>query len=274
MADSASYVLGYTPGERQRLIFQATAWREVTEDFLRRAGLGSGMRVLDVGCGVGDVAMIAARQVGEHGSVLAIDRSPETLEVARERAAAAGLANIRFAQWEVDAFTATGTFDAIIGRMILMHLPDPAGTLRRLCSALAPEGIVAFQEGDVAEISQEQPTELGARLVGLFAEVFQRSGVNPRFGGTLPRVFHQAGLPFPQALASQLVWVGPNSPAYEYMEQLVRSLLPMIERFGIASTQELDVDTLVERMRADAMAHRTVWNSQRLVGAWTRLPPA
>jgi ubiquinone/menaquinone biosynthesis C-methylase UbiE len=231
------------------------------------------MRVLDVGCGVGDVAMIAARQVGERGSVLAIDRSPESLEVARERAAGAGLANIRFAEWEVDTFAAMETFDALIGRMILMHLPDPAGTLRRLCSALAPGGIVAFQEADVTAISQEPPTELGARLTGLFAEVLQRSGLNPRVSGTLPRVFHEAGLPFPQALASQFVWAGPNSPVYKYMEQSVRSVLPMLERFGIASAQELDVDTLAERMRADVRAHGAVWNSLRMVGAWTRLPP-
>jgi ubiquinone/menaquinone biosynthesis C-methylase UbiE len=149
MADSASYVLGYTPEERQRLIFRGAIWAEVTEDFLRRAGLSAGMRVLDLGCGVGDVAMIAARQVGEHGSVLAIDRSSESLEIARECAVAAGQPNIRFAQWEVDAFAPVERFDALIGRTILMYLPDPAGTLRRLCSTLSPGGIVAFQEADL-----------------------------------------------------------------------------------------------------------------------------
>jgi cyclopropane fatty-acyl-phospholipid synthase-like methyltransferase len=82
--------LGYSDSEFGRLERQAVYFRDLTEDVLRGAGLAPGMHVLDVGCGVGDVSMLAATMVGAAGSVLGMDRSPESLDVARRRAAAAG----------------------------------------------------------------------------------------------------------------------------------------------------------------------------------------
>jgi cyclopropane fatty-acyl-phospholipid synthase-like methyltransferase len=60
----ADYVLGHTSAEQQRLIRQARALAPLTERFLRDAGISSGMRVLDIGCGMGDVTMIVAQLVG------------------------------------------------------------------------------------------------------------------------------------------------------------------------------------------------------------------
>jgi hypothetical protein len=71
-----NYPLGYSQTEAQRLADQAAFLEDLTEDLLRRAGLCSGMRVLDVGCGVGDVSFLAARLVGEDGVVLGVDRAP------------------------------------------------------------------------------------------------------------------------------------------------------------------------------------------------------
>ena len=58
-ADGA-YALGYSDDEFRRLERQGDYYRDLTEDVLVRAGIGPGMRVLDLGCGVGDVALIAA----------------------------------------------------------------------------------------------------------------------------------------------------------------------------------------------------------------------
>ena len=65
--DSAAqpdYILGYSDHEHERLLLQGRILRPYTERFLHAAGLAAGMRVLDVGCGLGDVALLAADIVG------------------------------------------------------------------------------------------------------------------------------------------------------------------------------------------------------------------
>jgi SAM-dependent methyltransferase len=104
MSEPQEYMFKYSDEEVRRLVVQSVFWSDLTEDLLRKAGLSAGMHVLDVGSGVGDVAMIAARFVGETGSVRGIDRSPDSLAVARKRAASAGFTNVVFEQAEIDNF--------------------------------------------------------------------------------------------------------------------------------------------------------------------------
>jgi hypothetical protein len=64
------YALGNTDAEHERLIRQAARLAPLTERLFREAGIGAGQRVLDLGSGVGDVAMLAARLEVICGSVL------------------------------------------------------------------------------------------------------------------------------------------------------------------------------------------------------------
>src|SRR5262245_17165364 len=82
----ASYAMGYTSDEFKRLEMQASYLKQLTADFLRRAGLAPGMRVLDIGCGIGDVSLLAADLVGPSGAVLGVDRSAESVAIAERRA--------------------------------------------------------------------------------------------------------------------------------------------------------------------------------------------
>src|SRR6516225_11897029 len=92
----ADYLLGSTDAEHERLIRQAKRIAPITERFFRDAGIGPGQRVLDVGSGVGDVAMLAANLVGPSGEVVGVERDSTTIAKARARVAAAGLRNISF----------------------------------------------------------------------------------------------------------------------------------------------------------------------------------
>src|SRR5215470_15827424 len=67
------YVMGHNDRERRRLALQAAVLNPLTDSFLRRAGVSAGMRVLDLGCGIGEVSLITARLVGPHGQVHGID---------------------------------------------------------------------------------------------------------------------------------------------------------------------------------------------------------
>ena len=82
---TADYVLGSTDAEHERLIWQALRVAPITERLFREAGIGPGQRVLDIGSGVGDVAMLAARLVGPSGEVVGIERDPKSITKARAR---------------------------------------------------------------------------------------------------------------------------------------------------------------------------------------------
>ena len=128
------YILGHSPAEVRRLMLQAAILKPITERLLREAGLTPGLRVLDLGCGCGDVAMLAAELVGPNGAVVGIDRSAEVLAVARERAQAAGHANIEFRESAAEDFVDQAPFDLAIGRYVLIHQGNPAAFIRSAAS--------------------------------------------------------------------------------------------------------------------------------------------
>ena len=112
-----------------------------------RAGIKPGMSVLDCGCGVGDVSFLTARLVGSGGRVLGIDRSTAGISRARERSAEARLSNVSFEVVDDLSTFGSGTpVDAIVGRFILMYLPDPAATLSHLARQVRDGGLIIFQE--------------------------------------------------------------------------------------------------------------------------------
>ena len=88
---NATYTMGRSAGETERLIEQAQLYERVTLRMLRNAGVEPGMKVLEIGSGAGDVVMAAAQLVGPEGTVVGIDINPEILET-RPRAGAAGRA--------------------------------------------------------------------------------------------------------------------------------------------------------------------------------------
>jgi ubiquinone/menaquinone biosynthesis C-methylase UbiE len=146
-----TYAMGYTQHEMDRLIFQAQLLRPMTERLLRNAGIEEGMRVLDVGTGAGDVALLAAELVGPFGSVTGIDRDVRSVGLAEHRAKSHGLTWTEFHAVTVEEFTAGGGFDAVVGRYILVHQADPAAYLKAAARNVRPGGVIAFHELDFTQ---------------------------------------------------------------------------------------------------------------------------
>src|SRR5262245_20653769 len=119
----AAYGPGHTDFELERLRVQARLIEPITRRWLTEAGITAGMRVLDVGSGVGDVALLAADLVGAGGEVVGTDRVATPLSVASERAAARSLTNVRFVEGDPCEMTFDRPFDAVVGRYVLMYQP-------------------------------------------------------------------------------------------------------------------------------------------------------
>jgi len=267
-----SYVLGHSAAELERLISQSRILGDLTEQVLRRAGLEPGMRVLDLGCGPGDVSFMAASMVGPSGNVRGIDSSEQAIALARKRAQASALSNVSFEVSDIAEFTLTDRVDAILGRLVLMYLPDPAAVLRRLAGRLSTRGIVVFHEIDVSSARSVPDCPLYKACGNWIWETFHRARLETDMGSRLYSTFRRAGLPAPRMLLGARVEAGPDSFIYEYLAETVRSLLPMMERFGVVSADTVGIDSLADRLRAEAVELDAVLIAPNLIGAWTRKP--
>jgi len=169
---SSHYALGSHDAEHERLIRQAAWLAPYSERCFREAGIGIGHRVLDVGSGVGDVALLLARLVGSSGEVVGIERNPRSISRARARIEEARLHNVQFIESDVAQVRSDKLFDAAVGRYILMFLPDPASVLRSLSQLVRPGGVLVFQEASYSSFVA------AARLLPLWlagASLIQRS---------------------------------------------------------------------------------------------------
>ncbi len=272
--NSSDYVLGHTQQELDRLISQGKFIGDLTEHVLRLAGIERGMRVLDIGCGAGDVSFLARSLVGSNGAVIGVDRAPDAIATAQQRAQKAELSNVQFITTDLDKLTLDQPVDALIGRLVLMYFPQPAVVLRHLLSFVKPGGVVAFQEldmeGVVAQPMCQEFWTAGQRL----NQAFVRAGIDIRTGLKLPSIFQDAGLPAPQMLQMAKVEHGPESQAYAWIEQLTRTLLPLIQQTGVATPDEVGLETLAARMRDEAVAKNAVLVLPPFIGAWAHKPLA
>jgi ubiquinone/menaquinone biosynthesis C-methylase UbiE len=269
------YVLGNGAQEQNRLKLQAGILEKWTEGFFRAAGIAPGMRVLDLGCGMGDVSLLAARLVGPTGSVVGIDRDEVIVRKARERVDGEGrCANIEVICSDVLEFDAPSRFDAVVGRYILLYQPDPVNAVRHAAKQVCSGGIVVFHEMDFANPIRSYPdgTLFGELMYGLITDTFRRAGSHADLGLHLTRIFREAGLPWPTITAEVPIGGEPGCFLYTWLAETLRSLLPRIEQFNLASADELDLDTLVVRMETEAVANHCQLIGPLQFGAWSRKP--
>jgi ubiquinone/menaquinone biosynthesis C-methylase UbiE len=267
----ASYVLGDTSAEHERLIRQAAIFEPFTERLFRDAGVGPGQRVLDVGSGVEDVAMLAARLVGPSGQVVGVERDPITLAVARSRVAKAGLANVSFQEADIGQVASSEPFDAVVGRLILEYLPDPGAVVRALSALLRPGGVMALQDAYWSpwlQLAEHLP--LQRRCVSLAYEVFKRSGAHMDMELVFYRTLQEAGLPAPRMRIEVPVGDDPNILRWTY--DLFVTLLPRMRGDELAASGIGDLDTLKSRLEAERIAANAFGVCPGLVGAWFRKP--
>ncbi len=267
---TTTYALENTARELDRLISQASYFGELTEHVLDLAGIAPGMRVLDLGCGPGDVTFLAARMVGLEGSVTGVDSDPRAITAARARATIAGLDNVAFVEADVSTLQVDAPVDAVIGRLILMHLPDPAAALRHVRTLLSPGGLMVFHEFDLAATTSEPPCPLFERTLERVRETLRRVGADPRAALRLRRWYLDAGLPEPRMIGGARVEGGPDAGAYAQIAAVTRSLLVPMELTGVASAADVDIDTLEERLRAEMVGADAVGVAPLFVGAWAQ----
>ena len=215
-----------------------------TERLFRAAGITEGMKVLELGCGPGEVSELLSEIVGPTGSVIAVDRSNEMLSVAEANLKEAGRSNVRFVRADLnDAPGYLGdvdhsSLDVVAGRRVLMYLTSPDQVLASLLPWLREGGLVVFEEAD-STICPGHVATMPAheRGVTLLDRMLAEEGVDRSIGFHLPATYVAAGLRFERIWADAVI----DGQGDQYtLGELLQLLKPRLESSSVATTMEIE----------------------------------
>ncbi len=242
----------------------------MTERLLDDAGIGPGMRVLDLGCGRGEVTRMIARRVGASGQVVGVDRDAGILEVARARTPE--MPCIMYRDGDICALPHDiGMFHAVFGRRVLMYQADAVGAVRRLTEVIHPGGITVFHEHDTSMVPVSlTKMPLHERVHHWIWQTVEREGADLRMGLRLSSVLEAAGLVVEHVRAEAVVQTLRDR---HHTAAIVRAILPRMVQRGVTTPEEVDVESLDARLLAELQAPGAVFIGDVVFGAWGRRGP-
>jgi hypothetical protein len=174
-------------------------------------------------------------------------------------------------QADVETARLTGRFDAIVGRFVLREVGDTVRVLRKVSRLLVSGGILAFQEKVLAIPVASFPQLFVLEQVRSWMDEARRhAGVEIAMGAEVPRLYQAAGLSPPNVRLDAPVGFGPDWKGYSYLVETLRGMLPLMALYGIATQEQIGIDQLEARMRAEAIDRGAVVVLTPSIGAWTR----
>jgi ubiquinone/menaquinone biosynthesis C-methylase UbiE len=233
------YILATGGKDVQRLRLLHEVYGPGTQALFQRVGLRDGQRVVEIGCGSGNIACWVAQQVAPSGSVMGIDISPEQIEEARQQAQRLNLRNIEFQV--ADAYSPRlpeATFDFVYCRLVLMHLTRPEEGLRAMRSLARPGGHVVCEELDLGCWICDPPATAMTRFFELNAALGQRRGENFSLGASLHQLFRQVGFANPEVSANFALAL--RGEKKRLLGMTFAEFAPELVSEGLASQEEVD----------------------------------
>lgn len=269
---SDSYALGHSNRELKRLATQAKLIDPITRRFFSEAGLREGMRVLDVGSGAGDVAMLVAQMVGDSGEIVGTDKAAAALALAQLRVNKCNLRNVSFIEGDPADMTFDRPFDAVVGRYVLQFLPDPVSSLRKLSRHLRFGGIMAFHELDWDGARSSPAAPSYDQCCRWCAETIGRLGAETTMGVKLHAAFVAAGLKAPSMKLEAVIGAGvEGADVIHLVTDLVETLAPDMEKLGVATRDEIRFESLFERVSEEVVVKGSAVIGRSEIGVWAQI---
>jgi SAM-dependent methyltransferase len=253
---------------------EAAFAQPLTEELLAAAGITPGMRVLVLGRGLPDLALLVAERVGPGGVVLGLHHDRAVVHEAQRLAADQGFDGVELRTGSLEDIPVGVHADAVVGRFFLMYERDPVRAIRRAAGAVHDGGRLLFQEWHYdsvrwAETSDWPCVPLYRQFARLALEALRRRQAHIDIGLRLANIFTEAGLPPPAVRTDLRIVNGSGSLGYAFFEAALRELLPCIEAGGFA--EDIDVDTFAARLERETSAVAGHLFLPMQVGAWARV---
>ncbi|MGC1379850.1 MAG: methyltransferase domain-containing protein [Candidatus Baltobacteraceae bacterium] len=246
---------------------EAAFTQPLTEELLECSGVSPGMRVLVLGRGVADVALLVAERVGRRGAVIALHEDPRVVAEARRRAADECFDRVSFLVRSLEQFELEQPVDAVVGRFFLMHQRDPVEAIRRAAALVHEGGRILFHEWHYdsvlwAETSDWPHLPLYRRFARWSVEGLRRRNAHADMGLRLVNACTDAGLPMPAVRTDLRTVGGSGSLGYSFFEDAVREL----------AARDVDIERFAERLERETTGAGGHVFLPLQVGVWTRVP--
>lgn len=264
------YVLATGDEGEDRLELVEAVHGADTDRLLERARVGAGMRVVDVGCGIGAVSCRIGRRVGRQGEVVGVDISPEQVALAARRASQRpGNEHVRFVEGSAyDTGLGRGAFDAVFARFVLMHLARPMDALIEMGALLKPGGMLIVEDGDFSAPYCVPGSTAFDRCFELYREAVTRQGADPLIGPSLPVMAMDAG--FPECNVAIVQPVLREGEAKRLPEWTLLEAGPALVEAGL--TNDTEITAIAEEMRRLAMDPSTRFGMAQMTQVWAAKP--
>ncbi len=189
------YLLGCSDAEEARLERQSAILDPESDAQFEKIGIKPGERVVDLGCGPGNVLSLLSKRVGPTGLVLGIERDAHFASLARRYVAEHALSQVEI--HESDAYN-TGlpraSFDGAHMRLVLVNVPDPERIVREMVSLVRPGGWVASFEADLLSLVCDPPNPEWTHLLDAYKAYSAAHGIDLCVGRRTHRLFRAAGI--------------------------------------------------------------------------------
>jgi ubiquinone/menaquinone biosynthesis C-methylase UbiE len=233
------YVLGTHDDELDRLGLQHRLWRQQAVDLWRRAGLGRGQTVLDVGCGPGYATRELSRLVGPRGKIIAIDQSTRFLDHLSGQLAAHKIKNVAVQNADVEKLALAGSrADGAYVRWVLCFVRRPEAVIRGIARVLKRGGKLVVQDYFNYEGVVVAPkSRIAARFFSAVGNSWRARGGDPDIGCELPRLMRRAGFEI-EEINSIVRVARPGSPLWNWPDSFFKNYVPVLVESGFLSRSE------------------------------------
>ena len=195
----------------------------------------------------------------------------DALAQARLRAAQRGLTQVQFVEGDIHDLVPGGPFDAIVERVVLLWVPDPAAVLRRQATVLRPGGLVVPIETDLT-IRWLPETPYTTQVRSWMLEAAARAGVSGP-GPRLWSIVQEAGLR-PLGMIGIQPHFGPGDPVgLAWFTEAMRGFAEVIVSTGVATPEEIGLDTFEQRLADEQQKYQAVCALPVLYSAWATTGP-
>ena len=195
MTQPDHYLLGCSDAEKARLKRQSAALAPESDAQFEMIGIKPGERVVDLGCGPGDVLSLLGKRVGPTGSVLGIERDAHFASLARRYVADHALPQVEVREGDAyDTRLPRASFDGGHMRLVLVNVPEPERIVREMVSLVRPGGWVASFEADLLSLICDPPNPEWTRLLDAYKAYSAAQGIDLCVGRRTHRLFRAAGV--------------------------------------------------------------------------------
>ena len=260
-------ITGGTEGKK-RLNVLSDVMHPYTLSLLEAHGFTTGNAFLDVGCGGGNVARMAATIVGNTGKVVATDFDAEIIALNKEEASANGITNLTYTALNAYDIDFEGEFDIAYSRFLLSHLASPEKALEKMLKGVKPGRKIIVEDVHFSGHFCYPQSKAFSEYVTLYSALAYHRGQNPDIGPELPELFRKAGI---QDIDFDVIQPAYSTGAGKRMAYITLDKIsePLIAQ-GLAT--KLQIETLLKELDAFTDDETTIMSLPRIFRVWGSKP--